>query len=117
MFMLTSGANRTAGANDMGKERERAPERRGFDDDRHSPRPNSRGMNSPERGRRDSAGSPTDATVKWFNSVKGFGFVELADGSGDAFLHIGVVQAAGHDDLAPETKLRIQVGQGPKGRQ
>src|SRR5262249_53903389 len=47
----------------------------------------------------------------------GFGFVELADGSGDAFLHIGVVQAAGHDDLAPETKLRIQVGQGPKGRQ
>ncbi|MFA7431978.1 MAG: cold shock domain-containing protein [Rhodospirillaceae bacterium] len=52
-----------------------------------------------------------------FNSEKGFGFVELADGSGDAFLHIGVLQAAGHDSPAPGTKLRVQVGQGQKGQQ
>ena len=32
---------------------------------------------------------PIDASVKWFNADKGFGFVELADGSGDAFLHTG----------------------------
>ena len=58
-----------------------------------------------------------DATVKWFNQEKGFGFVELADGSGDAFLHIGVLQSAGHDTVLPESKLRVQVGQGQKGRQ
>ena len=58
-----------------------------------------------------------DATVKWFNPDKGFGFVELADGSGDAFLHIGVLQASGHESVEPETKLRVQVGQGQKGRQ
>ena len=58
-----------------------------------------------------------DAIVKWFNAEKGFGFVEVADGSGDAFLHIGVLQNAGHDAVAPETKLRVQVGQGQKGPQ
>src|SRR5262245_14257920 len=63
------------------------------------------------------SGPPIDATVKWFNEEKGFGFVELADGSGDAFLHIGVLQNSGHDVVASETKLRVQVGQGQKGRQ
>jgi CspA family cold shock protein len=58
-----------------------------------------------------------DAVVKWFNPDKGFGFVELADGSGDAFLHIVVLERGGHDTVLPETKLRVQVGQGQKGRQ
>ena len=62
-------------------------------------------------------GPALDAIVKWFNAEKGFGFVELGDGSGDAFLHIGVLQNAGHDVVAPETKLKVQVGQGQKGRQ
>jgi CspA family cold shock protein len=48
---------------------------------------------------------------------KGFGFVELADGSGDAFLHVAMLQAAGHDTVDPETRLSVQVGQGQKGRQ
>jgi CspA family cold shock protein len=65
----------------------------------------------------DATGSTIEATVTWFNVDKGFGFVELADGSGDAFLHVAVVQAAGHDSVAPGTKLRVQVGQGQKGRQ
>jgi cold shock protein len=71
----------------------------------------------PMRQEAAPSGPPIDATVKWFNADKGFGFVELADGSGDAFLHIGVLQNAGHDAVAPETKLRVQVGQGQKGRQ
>jgi len=41
----------------------------------------------------------------------------LADGSGDAFLHVAVLQAAGYDAVDPETKLSVQVGQGQKGRQ
>jgi len=63
------------------------------------------------------SGPPIDAVVKWFNADKGFGFVELADGSGDAFLHVALLQAAGHDAVDPETKLSVQVGQGQKGRQ
>lgn len=59
----------------------------------------------------------TQGVVKWFNAEKGFGFAELADGSGDAFLHISVLQAAGHDSVEPGNKLKVQVEQGQKGRQ
>jgi CspA family cold shock protein len=62
-------------------------------------------------------GPPVDATVKWFNAEKGFGFVELADGSGDVFLHVAVLQSAGHETAPPGAKLKVQVGQGAKGRQ
>ena len=62
-------------------------------------------------------GPELSATVKWFKSDKGFGFVELSDGSGDAFLHIGALQSAGHEAVAPGTTLRVQVGQGQKGPQ
>jgi CspA family cold shock protein len=74
----------------------------------------------PSRGG-PAAAAPTgperDATVKWFNKEKGFGFVELGDGSGDAFLHIRAVEAAGHDDLLPGTRLTVQTAQGQKGPQ
>jgi cold shock CspA family protein len=39
--------------------------------------------------------------VKWFKDEKGFGFVELANGQGDAFLHATALHAAGHDSVAP----------------
>jgi CspA family cold shock protein len=55
--------------------------------------------------------------VKWFNSEKGFGFVALSDGSGEAFLHIRPVEAAGHSNLEPGTTLQVRVGQGQKGPQ
>src|SRR5262245_31398784 len=107
----------------MGKTGRDRGSRRRFDDDdafgareaRYEP-PRQSFRRAP---REDAApsGPPLDATVKWFNEEKGFGFVELGDGSGDAFLHIGVLQGAGHDAVAPETKLLVQVGQGQKGRQ
>ena len=55
--------------------------------------------------------------MKWFNGEKGFGFVELTDGSGEAFLHISVAEAAGHAALEPGTTLTVRVGQGAKGPQ
>jgi CspA family cold shock protein len=64
-----------------------------------------------------ASGPPQDATVKWFNPEKGFGFVELADGSGDAFLHIRVVEGAGQTEMQPGTKLVIRTAQGQKGPQ
>jgi CspA family cold shock protein len=62
-------------------------------------------------------GAAVDAVVKWFNPEKGFGFAEVSDGSGDAFLHIKAVQALGLETVAPGAKLSVLVGQGQKGRQ
>ncbi len=62
-------------------------------------------------------GPTVDAVVKWFKSDKGFGFVELANGTGDAFLHIGAVQAAGYDSLPPGAKLKVNVSSSLKGQQ
>jgi CspA family cold shock protein len=45
--------------------------------------------------------------VKWYNADKGFGFVQLADGSGDAFLHVSVVERSGHDSISPGTTLEV----------
>jgi cold shock CspA family protein len=41
------------------------------------------------------SGPSVRATVKWYNPEKGFGFVQLADGSGDAFLHVSVAERSG----------------------
>ena len=62
-------------------------------------------------------GPEVDAVVKWFNGQKGFGFVELGDGSGDAFLHVAVLQQSGRQSVLPGSKMRIVTAQGPKGRQ
>jgi cold shock protein len=62
-------------------------------------------------------GPERQAKVKWFNGEKGFGFVELTDGSGEAFLHISIVEGAGHTALEPGTTLTVRVGQGAKGPQ
>lgn len=62
-------------------------------------------------------GPAVSATVKWFNPEKGFGFVELKDGSGDAFLHVAVLEQAGHGAVSPGTTLLVHKGQGQKGAQ
>jgi len=59
----------------------------------------------------------TNATVKWFNPAKGFGFVTFDDGTPDAFLHISVVERAGYASLGEGTMIECEVGQGRKGPQ
>jgi cold shock protein len=105
----------------MGKGRDRGPRRRGFDDDHYEAPYNAR-ANAQQPFRRppqaaDSSGPAVDGIVKWFNPEKGFGFVELADGAGDVFLHIAVLDAAGYETVEPGTKLSVQIGWGQKGRQ
>lgn len=102
----------------------REPRRRGFDDDEpfsremRGSRPMSRPFTTDVGRDVTPMDSPTvEATVKWFNPEKGFGFAELADGSGDAFMHIAALQAAGHDSVQPGAKLKVQVSQGAKGPQ
>ena len=101
----------------------REPRRRGFDDDFQPPRDRGfggdRAFASPSSSFSAPApsGPPIDATVKWFNPEKGFGFVELSDGSGDVFLHARALEAAGQETVPPGSKLSVRVGQGQKGRQ
>lgn len=62
-------------------------------------------------------GQESQATVKWFNAEKGFGFVEIAEGGGDAFLHASVLERAGAKAVEPGAVLRVRTGAGQKGLQ
>lgn len=64
-----------------------------------------------------SAVPEVEATVSWFNAEKGFGFVALADGSGDVFLHVNTLQAIGLQTVNAGVRLKVRVGNGQKGRQ
>jgi len=48
-------------------------------------------------------------TVKWFNSQKGFGFIQPEDGSKDVFVHISAVERAGMSTLAEGQKVSFDV--------
>jgi cold shock protein len=48
-------------------------------------------------------------TVKWFNSSKGFGFIEPESGSTDVFVHISAVQRAGLDTLTEGLRVSYDV--------
>ncbi len=48
-------------------------------------------------------------TVKFFNSQKGFGFIEPTDGSKDVFVHISAVESAGMSTLNEGQKLSYDV--------
>ena len=97
----------------------RPTRRRGFDDDNFEAPRRSFGSAPQFGGQRFDApsGPPVQAVVKWYNPDKGFGFVELADGSGDAFLHVSVVERSGHDTVPPGATLEVRAGPGPKGPQ
>ncbi len=69
------------------------------------------------RGFGAPGGPETGATVKWFNAEKGFGFVELEGGGGDAFLHISVLSRAGYQTVSPGATMRVSVSPGQKGPQ
>lgn len=48
-------------------------------------------------------------TVKWFNSQKGFGFIQPEDGSKDVFVHISAVERAGMNGLTEGQKISFEV--------
>jgi CspA family cold shock protein len=56
-------------------------------------------------------------TVKWFNSDKGFGFIEQDGGGSDVFVHFSAIAAGGYRELTEGQKVKFDVAQGQKGPQ
>jgi CspA family cold shock protein len=102
-----------------GRDRDfRPPRRRDFADGNDGPPGRNFGYAPPRGPQFDSPSGPSvQATVKWYNPDKGFGFVVLADGSGDAFLHVSVIERSGHGSVPPGATLEVRAGPGPKGPQ
>lgn len=56
----------------------------------------------------------TTGTVKWFNSTKGFGFIQPDNGSTDVFVHISAVERAGMRSLVDGQKISFDIVQDRK---
>jgi len=51
----------------------------------------------------------TKGTVKWFNSQKGFGFIQPDDGGKDVFVHVSAVERAGMYTLNEGQKISYEI--------
>ena len=51
----------------------------------------------------------TTGTVKWYNSEKGYGFIQPDDGGKDAFVHVSAIERAGMRDLQEGQKIGFEL--------
>ncbi len=57
----------------------------------------------------------TKGTVKWFNSSKGFGFIEPTDGGNDVFAHFSEIEMEGYKTLVEGQEVEYELEDGEKG--
>jgi len=53
--------------------------------------------------------------VKWFDSRKGYGFIEKEDGSGDVFVHYADISGEGYRTLNEGDRVKFEITESPKG--
>ena len=70
------------------------------------------GLGMYEDGSGSAPGAAVVATVKWFDPVKGFGFLTPTDSSPDVFCHMSALSRAGWDTLPEGVSVTFEVEQG-----
>jgi CspA family cold shock protein len=68
------------------------------------------------RGRKETMSERETGTVKWFNSSKGYGFIEREEKE-DVFVHYSAIQGDGFKNLEEGQRVEFSVEQGQKGLQ
>jgi CspA family cold shock protein len=58
----------------------------------------------------------TTGIVKWFNSTKGFGFIQPEDGAADVFVHISDVERSGLGTLKEGQRVGFEITRGKNGK-
>ena len=86
-------------------------------DQAQSPRAPAAGGVGPRNQPEDVEEGYREATVKWFNRIRGYGFLTEGEGTPDIFVHIETLRREGITNLEPGQAVRVRIGRGGKGLQ